>query len=222
MKKQIRIIAQLMMLLGFILGSQLHSVAQTETDVDNEFQLRTRFDASYKFNKKLKLEFTPEVRWDEGLNVDRYQIETGLSYRPIKYFWLGASYRFIVNPRENKETEYLNRYSLHATFKKSYERWTPSFRLMYTDFTEEVQDGNFLRYKGRLNYNIKDFALTPHIAVEGFQELSSGEFYKMRYTLGAKYKLFKNNHIQLDYKLDYFLKEFQNKHIVALSYKLKF
>jgi len=224
MKESIRYNHYLILLICLLVLGPVELSAQSEddTDVANELQWRTQFDLSYKMAKNLKLELIPELRFDENFIIDRYQIETQISFRPIKYVWLGASYRFIGNNRENKPTEYLNRYSLNATLKKDFKRWSPSFRLKYTDFTEEVQQGNFLRYKAKLGYDFKNFKLSPHIAAEAFQELSNNEFYKMRYSLGAKYKVLKNNYLQLEYKLDYYLADLRNKHIVALSYKLKF
>ncbi len=170
----------------------------------------------------MKLQFTPELRFDENFSISKYLFELKGIYEPVKNLELGASYRYIINPRANNPTEYLNRFDLDAKWGKKFNRWKPSFRLKYTNYSEDISDGNFLRYKAELNYDIKKSKLTPVIAAEAFQELSDSDLYKMRYTLGASYKLNKKNSIGFGYKLDYYMNDYQNKHILYLGYKIKF
>lgn len=218
MKEKLPIIHMLLPLILLTLISQ-YLGAQT---VENDFQSRTELKLSYEPIDKIRLSVTPEVRLDESFKMDKFLLESGVQYKPVKVFSIGGSYRFIANTRNTKSTEYLHRFALDATYSKKIERWKPSFRLRYTNYTEDDANSDFLRYKAKVEYNIKNFKLSPVVGVEAFHELSDNEFYKMRYTLGFDYKLNKQNAISVGYKLDYYLQEYLNKHIVYVGYKFKF
>ena len=198
----------------------LKSVSAQE--VENEFQSRIEFKSSLKLTDKWKLYITPEIRLDESFSIDKYLLELKGVYKAAKVLSLGASYRFVGNARETKATEYLHRYALDATLEKKLNRFKPAFRLKYTNYSEDKTDGEFLRYKAGLNYDIKGSKLTPVISAEAFHELNNNELYKVRYALGGKYKLKKKNSINFGYKFDYYLNEYQNKHILYLGYRIKF
>jgi len=191
-------------------------------DVENTFQTRTEFKLSYKLSDKWKIQAIPELRFDDTYSVDKYILELKTIYNPFKKLSLGASYRFIANTRETKDTEYLQRYAFDAKYDFKIDRWKPSVRLRYTNFSEDNANGEFLRYKGGLEYNIKKCKLTPFGGVELFHELNDKELFKIRYSLGTDYKLNKKNSISLAYKLDYYMQKFENKHIMYVGYKLKF
>ena len=190
-------------------------------EVENEFEYRTSVKLSYKPIKKLKINFVPEVRFKDNFSVDRYLLETKLVYKPLKFLSLSGGYRFIVNPRTEKDTEYLHRYEFSTTFKKDFDRFEPAIRIRYTNYADDDADDNFLRYKAALGYNIKDCKLTPTISAELFHQLSTSDVYKMRYKLGLEYKLFKKNYLGASYRFDYYLQENKNKHIFSIGYKLK-
>lgn len=194
-------------------------------DVENDIRYRTSFQLKLKPAKKLKLSFTPELRFGEDFSLSSYLVESELVYKPLKYLYLGANYRFTINPRDSKETEYLHRFGLSATVKKKIDRFTPALRVSYTNYadddSDDDSDNNFMKYKLSLNYNIKKCKLTPSVGAELFQQLGSSGIYKMRYKAGLDYKLFKNNYLSINYKLDYYIKEYKNKHIISLGYKLK-
>lgn len=196
-------------------------VVQSQTTED-EFQTRSEIKLSYKPIDNIKIYVTPELRFDETFAADKFLLETGLAYKPIKFLELGGSYRYIVNYRDVKSTEYLHRFALDATLGKSFNRWKPSLRIRYTNYTEDNSNSNYLRYKAKLEYNIKNCKLSPLIAAEAFNDLEDGTYYKMRYTLGADYKLNKKNAISIAYKLDYYLQDYLNKHILYVGYKYKF
>ena len=79
--------------------------------VTNDFQTRTEVKLSLKPLDKLTLSLNPEVRWDESFQVNKYMLESKISYEPVKGLSLGGSYRFIINPRNTKATEYLHRFA---------------------------------------------------------------------------------------------------------------
>ena len=207
-------------LITILIGSARIVKAQV---VENELQTRTELELSFKPVKKLKLTFMPQLRFDEDFSLDRYLFETGAEYKPLKFMELGAAYRFVVNPRDTKSTEYFNRYSFSATAKKEFGRFEPAFRLRYSNYADDdITDKNFIRYKASLKYDIANCKLTPFVASELFQQADGGGLYKMRYSTGLNYKLFKNNYLGVSYKFDYYNTEYLNKHIISLGYKIKF
>lgn len=196
----------------------------TAQEVENEMQYRTELGLSYSPFKKIKFSFNPEIRFDNAFSADKYVFEGGVEYKPVKLLELEANYRYLVNPRETKETEYFNRYAFSATAKKEFGRLETALRLRYSnDADDEITDEKFFRYKFSTEYNIPKSKLTPSLAVEAFQSLGDESgLYKMRYSAGLDYKLFKKNYIGIGYKFDYYNTELLNRHIVSLGYKIKF
>ena len=209
--------------IAFLLIILLLNFKANAQEVENNFQTRTSVEFSFKPIKNFKLNFTPELRFDENISLDKFLFEGEAVYKPIESFSFDASYRLGGNLRDHKDTEYFNRFAISATASKVFNRFEPSLRLRYSnDADDDINNDQFLRYKVSLNYNIKNSKITPSIGIEAFQKLAEGGLYKMRYSAGLDYKLFKNNYIGLDYKFDYFQKEYKNNHIVSIGYKLKF
>ncbi len=208
-------------ILLFLMGILYTGGAFSQT-ITNDFQTRTEVKLSFEPLDKLTLSLNPEVRWDESFQVGKYMLESGISYKPVKGLTLGGTYRFIINPRTTKATEYLHRFALYTSYKKKIERFEPSLRIKYTNFTEDISLGEFLRYRAKLKYDIKGSKITPMLSAEAFHELSGNQIYKMRYAIGAEYKLNKKSSIGLGYMLDYYMTEYQNKHIIKVGYKYKF
>lgn len=205
----------------FLMG-MLCSAAGFSQEVTNDFQTRTEVKLSFKPLDNLTMSLNPEIRWNESFGVSKYMLESGASFKPLKGLALGGSYRFIINPRETKATEYLHRFALYASYKKKIERFEPSLRIKYTNYTEDLSLGEFLRYRVKLEYDIKGSKITPMVSAEAFHYLSGNEIYKMRYSLGAEYKINKKSSIGLGYMLDYYMTEYYNKHIIKVGYKYKF
>jgi len=192
-------------------------------ETTNELQNRAELELVFKPLKKVKLIVLPQLRFDENFSLDKYLFETGVEYKALKFLELGVNYRFVVNPRDTKDTEYSNRYEFSATAKKEFGNFEPAFRLRYSNYADDdVTDKSYFRYKASLTYDIPDCKLTPFVAAELFQQVDGGDLYKMRYSTGLDYKLFKNNYLGVSYKLDSYNTEYLNKHIISLVYKIKF
>lgn len=202
-------------------GSLIINKANAQ-EIDNDFQSRTEFKLSFKPIKKVTISLAPEIRWDEYFAVSKYHLESQVSYKLLKGLTLSGSYRFIVNPRNTSSTEYLHRFALEADYGRKVFRFEPSARIKYTNYTEDASNGDFLRYRAKVGYDIKGVKLTPFISAEGFHDITENKLYKMRYSLGTSYKLNKHNSIKLGYSLDYYMLEYRNKHIINLGYKYKF
>jgi isopentenyldiphosphate isomerase len=194
-------------------------------EVENEFEYRTSVYAQFKPLKKLKVYISPEARFDEDFSLGEYNMEAGATYKLSSAFSVGANYRFIINPRESKETEYYSRYKFYVTLKQKYGDFTPSVKLSYSNFADDDKDNelnNYLRYKASLEYDIPKSKLTPVVGIEAFHNLNDKEISKIRYSAGADYKLFKNNYIGLRYKFDFYRTSYKNRHVFGLQYKIKF
>lgn len=190
--------------------------------VTNDFQTRYELNLRLEPIKKLDLSLSPEVRLDESFEVSKYMLEARISYKPLKGLSLGGSYRFVINPRPDKATEYLHRFALFTSYKYSIKRFEPSLRIKYTNYTEDASLGEFLRYRARLEYDIKGLKLTPMLSAEAFHDISGSQIYKMRYGFGAEYRFNKHNSLGLKYMLDYYMQDYYNKHIIKLGYTYKF
>lgn len=193
-------------------------------EVENDFETRASIILSKKLSDEWRLRLIPEIRLDENYDVNKYIIEGEARFKPtdLDILALSAKYRFISDVKNNSDNEYLSRFALSATINEEFNRFEPSFRIRYSNYADdEITDKQFLRYKAALEYDIPKTSLTPFIGAELFHQLSDNELYKMRYSAGIDYKLFKKNYISLSYKLDYYLQDYRNKHIFDLAYKIK-
>jgi len=206
-------------LLVFILFTSFYAKAQ---DVENDFQIRTEIKLSFNPLKNIELNLTPMLRLDEKFQFDQYLFEGEAVYNPFKQLSFGAAYRFIGNQTNNNGMEYSGRYTIFAEAEKKLNRFKPSFKISYTNYADEEYNNTFLRYKAGLKYDIAKSKITPELAFEAFHDISNSNIYKLRYSVGADYKLFKNNSIGITYKLDYYMQELRNKHIISIGYKIKF
>lgn len=207
-------------LLSFLLfGLTIQVSAQ---DIDNDFQTRTGVKLSFKPLKDVKISFSPELRFNNTLQFDQYLLEGAIEYQPIKRITLGTSYRFTGNKTGSGDYENKNKYALFIEANRKIKRFTPSLKMSYTNSADDENNSHFLRYKASIDYNIRKSKFTPEISIEAFQDLGDNNWYKMRYSTGIDYKISKNNSIGIDYKLDYYMHAYRNKHIVSIGYKFKF
>jgi len=206
--------------LAIILFSTIMAKGQ---EIENEFQTRTSVELGFSPLKKIKVNLTPELRFDENFSLDNYLVEGEIVYKPNKLVSFDATYRFIANPKESETTEYNNRYTLGATLKKEIYRFQPSLKIAYSNYADdEIDDKKYMRYKASVKYDIQNCKFTPFISAELFQQTIENNLHKTRHTAGFSYKLMKNNSINLCYKFDYYNNEYKNKHIFSVGYKLKF
>ena len=218
MPSSIKQIAFILVMVSIIYSGSVHA-----QDVVNELQTRYSFEATYSPIKRLKLSLSPELRFDDEFSLSKYHVETGAAFKLSPVFSIEGQYRFVINPRDTKDTEYLSRYMFGLRYKKKLDRYTLSFRMARSNYADDDTDNSkYLRFRGKLKYNIKKCKISPLVGLEAFRDQNEKEVVKMRYFVGADYKLFKKNYIGIRYKLDYFRDAYYNKHIVAINYKIKF
>ncbi|MFI3315052.1 MAG: DUF2490 domain-containing protein [Rikenellaceae bacterium] len=195
--------------------------AQSSNDVENQVKVRTELDFQIKLTKGLNLNLSPELRFADGF--DKLLLNGGLTYKTFNFIYWGASYHLVVDKNSTFGSTAYHKYAFDVTYKDDFGRFTPSFRLRYNNYAdEEVYDKEYLRYRAKLSYNIRNCKLNPYVAVEWVQELDDMMLYKTRYVAGGSYKFNKRSSLSLDYKLDYFNLEYKNAHILSLGYKHKF
>ncbi|HBB91521.1 MAG TPA: hypothetical protein DC042_07320 [Bacteroidales bacterium] len=199
---------------------------------DSDYSLRTSANIKVKLIKKLKLDISPEFRYDPGTGASTLMATTGLDYRVVSWLSFGASYRLEGESQTDAESsagaaiDYSNRFAFDAATKIRMGRLTPKARLRFsnfTDFDNETDDRtNYLRYRLGVDYDIKGIPLKPYVNVEFYQKMSSGLFSKARYTLGAEYALNKHHALSLIYSYADKFSNLTRYHIAELAYSLKF
>ena len=195
-----------------------------------EYSLRSSVDLELKIAKKLKVEITPEYRYNPENRAGTLLVQTGLNYRMAGWLSVGGYYRLDVSKATGSENldgsayDFSNRFAFDANAKVSLKRFTPKFRVRYcnfTDFDNDTEDkSNYLRYRIRLDYNVKGIKLTPFAAAEFYQKLSSGLFSKARYYIGAEYQFNKGNAISFEYSFADKFKNLTRYHILEAVYKI--
>lgn len=168
--------------------------------------------------KDLKLEFNPELRLLDDFKMDSYILEGGLSYKLHKYLAVAGYYRFEKEWDYKKSGAYKGKNSynrLAFDIKSGYEfyRFSLQGRIRYTKGLDSTANASEMRYRAKLDYNIKGIKLLPFVSIELFNNKSvteaektliSGGFKdinKIRYTGGLSYELNKNNEVSLFYRL---------------------
>lgn len=204
-------------LIGFLLLSTAHIFAQ-------HLWIETKF--STKLSKKLELSVDPELRFNEDFELNEYFIQPAIEYKFHKYFRLGAGYRFGFNVNKNDEHESFGRFHVDAKTGFKWKNFNPKFRLRFTnadDFSDDNAPTNYLRYKLKLEYNIRKLNLEPYIMNEWYQDLDEKEFSKSRFESGLMYKVNKHHKIGAYFRTNNYLNSNKDtKKIIGLSYKYSF
>lgn len=217
MNKKLQHVLLFVTILGFI------STARAE-EVENNLESRTSLELGISATEKLSFTFAPEMRFDNNFSLDQFVLKTSGAYDITDFLQIGAQYRLGIIPQEAfVPAEKYHRYAFNIKTKYKIARFTSSLRLRYSnDADDEVNDKQYLRYKAGVKYNIKGLPLTPSVGLEAFQQLGDESgLHKMRYMAGLKYKINKKNAIALKYRMDYFVNDFKNNHILSLGYSIK-
>jgi predicted porin len=176
--------------------------------------------------KNLEISLSPQVRFEEKMDLYEYFFDTGLEYDFNKYFSAGTVYRLGNSMTKKGKTETFHRFVLDA--KTKYEFWKKlevQLRLRYTnesDFGIETNENEYyVRTRLKVEYAIKKLNLIPYAACEIYRNVSDDEFDKSRYEAGLKYKLTKKHRIGTFYRIHDSLVDDQTTHILGIKYKLK-
>lgn len=213
------------MLLVFL---TVHSFAtyarsQDEDDVERDLQVRVGARVMKDVGKDWTLWLSSEVRTEE-LDPDRYLLEVGNKYEPVKYIALRAEFR---GDLKESEKDHGYRPGASVTGSLPIGDFKPSFRFLYTyDFGPDRDERHRVRYRGKLDYDVPNLRLEVAVAAEAFRRLDDRGFYKMRYSLSFDYEIEKSrgasHAVYAGYMLDYFLDKPRDVLIPEVGYKLGF
>ncbi|WP_430974033.1 DUF2490 domain-containing protein [Sunxiuqinia rutila] len=205
--------------IGSLFSQTLH--AQT-----NDWNTWLSVELTKDFGDKFKAYLSPQVRYANKDGLDEYFLEAGMEYDLFSFLEVGGNYRYLINERQTKSTEYFHRIAFDLTGKYDISRLEFALRTRYTNYDELENNEGFndatLRYRLKSEYDIPNMKLTPSIGVELFHQLENKEINKIRYILGAAYKINKRHKVELDYLLHTYSNNDRKSHILALEYKIAF
>lgn len=217
-----KIILTLVVLLSCSMVSYGQSSAE---ELETNFRYRYGLDFQIKIIDGLKLDLAPELRYKDG-SLDKFIFGAALSYKTFGVITWGATYKFVGEPKDigyRRDMEWCGRYNFDVEWGDDFGRFSPSVRVRYDNYADDdIDDKEYLRYRVKLEYDIKKCKLTPGISVEAFQELGDMMLYKMRYSAELGYKFTKTFSMGVNYKFDFFNLEYKNNHIFSLGAKFKF
>ena len=205
----------LRILLILSLSMLIHSVlAQTEGATWASVRVQK------KLSDRFKVFMEPQLRWTDT-QLEQRLLETGLNYKPIKYFSTTFIHRYSIETTNNgRVNEHRFAFDLNGSYDIN--NWEPEVRIRYTNLQDFNADGgvNYLRYKVAVAYDIKSISTKPEISAEAFQELIGHTIKKMRYTVGASYDFNKTIATGLAYKRESF--RTKQKYVNIIDFSLKF
>ncbi|MFI3258638.1 MAG: DUF2490 domain-containing protein [Rikenellaceae bacterium] len=219
------------LMVALLCGVATQSALADDTEVEKEYQYRMGIEMDWTLAKGLKLSVSPEMRFgDGGFSFEQFQAEAGLRYKTFGFLYWGVDYRLIFRPSEDVSSYYGSngpevdsRYGFSLTAKEKFGRFTPSFRIMYSNYTDDDNDGKvFMRYKAAVKYNIRKSPISPYVAVEAYQNLEVNLLHKMRYSTGFDLKVKKDRYLSFDYKFDFYTLAYKNRNIFSVGYKVSF
>ncbi len=214
-------------ILAFILILIISFITKILMGQETEWNYWTSVELNKDLNKKISLSFSPEVRFTNQFNVDEYFFEAGADYKLCKYLKVGGNYRFLINEREKKSTEYYGRIALDLKGKYEINKLGIHLRTRYCNYSEfDSEEDNsaepYLRYRLKLKYNISKLNITPLVSMELFHQLNDNEINKTRTTVGLEYKMGKVSKLGLKYLVQNYLDDDYRKNILSLEYKISF
>ena len=233
-------------------GTSLSVEAEKKIDkkftVGVEAEMRTRNDmktvdrwlggviASYKLTSWLKAAVSYQFLWDNNERISYYDeddkkvingtVREGDPKKCAQYW--GARHRFNVSLTGS--------YKWGALGLSLRERWQYAYRPEHTvaerwSYYDEDWDGDEHTYKAKgkhllrsrfqVTYKIKNFPATPFANVELFNAM---DLEKVRYNVGADWKINKKNEITMFYRLQKVHGDDTegNMHLIGLEYHVKF
>ena len=206
-------------------------------NIGGEAELRTRdnmkttdrwsvgLSADYKLNKNLKVSGGYILLVDN--NAEELDLKSdGLTPNKWTPSYWGVRHRFNVSLQGSVKWQRLS-FSLRERWQYTYRQAAEGKRydLDYDVWTDRKGKAkNVLRSRLEVAYDIPNWKFDPYVNAEMFNDNSG--ISKMRYSIGAEYKWQKKHVFGLSYKYqsvnDSDDDQSANRHIIGLSYKLKF
>lgn len=211
----------LTMLTGYLLISH-PARAQEET----EWNTWTSFEIKKDITDRLSAFVAPQVRFAEQFEVNEYFIQAGVEYELFKFLEIGGNYRYLINERTNKSTEYFHRMAFDLVGKHDIDRFGIQLRTRYTNYDELKDNESFndatMRYRLKSDYSIPKSKFKPSIGVEFFHQLQNKEINKIRYMAELAYKINKVHDIAVGYLMHAYPNQDRRTNILTLEYQIDF
>jgi hypothetical protein len=208
-------------------GSFLHAQV-------NDAQLWLSVNLEKKLTSSLSVGFSEEVRLNENMTeVGTVYSDLGLSYRFLKRFKAGASYRFSLKRRLDDTYEKFHSWYAECTFKEKFRPVSVLVRLRYQSRYDDpgtsekaALSENHIRTKVTLKYDL-DKKFEPYIFGEAFFGTgvpAAVSFDQLRLCTGIEYTFNRMHMIDLHYLIrrEYNAKNPETDYVVGLGYYLKF
>ncbi len=223
MKRQTFIrLAFIMACLATFIAGPSRVAAQEET----EWNTWTTFEVKKDITDRLSAYVAPQVRFAEQFEVDEYFIQAGVEYELFKFLEVGGNYRYLINERTSKSTEYFHRMAFDLVGKHDISRFELQLRTRYTNYDELDDNEGFndatMRYRLKSDYDIPNSKFKPLIGVEFFHQLEDKEINKIRYMAELAYKINKVHDIAIGYLMHAYMNEDRRANIVTLEYQIDF
>jgi len=205
-----------------LLAGPIQTLAQDET----EWNVWTTLELKKDITDRLSAYVAPQVRFAEQFEVDEYFIQTGVEYELFKFLEIGGNYRYLINERNDKSTEYFHRVAFDLTGKHDINRIGLQLRTRYTNYDELRNDEGFndatMRYRLKSDYDIPNSKFKPSLGVEFFHQIEDKEINKIRYMAEMAYKINKVHDIAIGYLIHTYPNQDRRTNILTLEYQIDF
>jgi len=192
----------------------------------NPVNLWTGIGVEKGLGKKWEASLNQEWRLTEREDPNEFLLEGAVSFEPVKYLDLGARHRFacLMDPEDSHEFSHQMAFDVKG--KYGYNRFKFQLRTRLTNYSDletgEYLVNPYLRYRFKMEYNVKGIRLFPMCSLELFHQLQDREINKVRYSLGLEYRITKSHRIELKYHLQDYLKKNYHRNIISLQYNFHF
>ncbi len=216
MQKRFFLLLLLLLLIPF-------SDAKSQKVKSNDLQLWSEFELDFKLFSGLSLQLSDEMRFEKNIDqLDCNLLNVGLQYRITDFLKLSATYR-LKSRRDNTSDDV---YLLAATTGFDIDRFNLNLRIRYENepYKENEKENN-IRNRFGVQYNIKDFPVSPFVSGEIFYRFDydkGDRFNRYKLRFGIEYEPFKNQKIDLDYTYDseFNMKKIDIKRIIGITYSI--
>ncbi|MDP1623360.1 MAG: DUF2490 domain-containing protein [Bacteroidales bacterium] len=217
----------LLLFILIVTGNVLHSQV-------NDAQMWLSVNLEKKLTTALSLEFTEEVRMNENMTeAGTIFSDLGISYRFLKKFKVGASYRFTLRRRLDDTYKRINSWYAEGSYREKFKPVSLVLRLRYQlkyaeAFTSEKAGtpNNHLRSKLTVKYDLKK-KFVPCVFAETFFSTGApvaASFDQLRLCAGIEYSFNRMHMIDVNYL---FIREYNNvnpetDYVIGIGYYFTF
>lgn len=188
----------------------------------DEMKLRMGVQLQKNITKKLKVELLPEIRLESKTQLEETLLETGLSYKLLKFLDVAGQYRLSFIPEQEGVQ---HRFAIDLKPHVALKDLKLQYRLRYTNYTDfdiETEDNStYFRSRLQCKYDFNNFPITPFVSAELYYRADKEDFNKSRYGTGFELRLNKNTEVECYYLLRYKHKNDKTKQIIGIEFKIK-